>query len=54
MLFFIWLGLIFIYRRSIPHNQAINKHQKKIFEIVRFALYFSLFAVPLAGLIQPD
>ena len=49
MLFFIRLGLIFIYRRSIPHNQAINKYQKKIFEIVRFALYLSLFAVPLAG-----
>ena len=29
MLFFIRLGLIFICRHSIPHKQAINKHQKR-------------------------
>jgi hypothetical protein len=48
MLFFIRLGLIFICRHSIPHKQAINKHQKRSLKSsdLRCTSAYSLFRWP--------
>ncbi|EXB30060.1 prokaryotic cytochrome b561 family protein [Acinetobacter baumannii 1419130] len=41
--------MILIYRAELPVNKPISVYQKKIFMLVKYALYSLLFLVPVLG-----
>ncbi|MEN8268621.1 cytochrome b/b6 domain-containing protein [Acinetobacter baumannii] len=49
IILFLRIIMILIYRAELPVNKPISVYQKKIFMLVKYALYSLLFLVPVLG-----